>query len=114
MCFKCAYTAKIMLIVSDCFIQWKMQVLSLCRQLPRLLEMARLSALMMEISTPTSMRPLIAGHPADTREYLRSVLMASMAVYVILDGMKQLPRPYAVIDLVPAMVCYLSTYICIL
>ena len=88
-----------------------MQVLSLCRQLLRLLEVAPLSVLMTEISTPTSVRPLMVGHSADTREYLRSVLMASMAVYVILDGMKQLPRPYAVIDLVPAMVCCLLMYI---
>ena len=104
------YSAKGIQAISDCFIQWAMQVLPLCRQLPHLLVTEPLNVLTMEISTPTSVRPLMAGHSGDMRECLRSVLTASMAVCVILDGMKQLPRPYAVIDLVPALVCYLSTY----
>ena len=70
-----------------------------------LLEMAPFNVLTKETSSTTSTRPLL-GHLGDSRECLRSALEASMAVCVILDGMKQLPRPYAVISLVPAMVRY--------
>lgn len=83
-----------------------MPILLFCRQLPYLLEMAPFNVLTKEMSSTTLTRPLV-GHLGDTRECLKSALEASMVACVTSDGMKQLPRPYAVITSVPAMVCYL-------
>ena len=81
-----------------------MSILPCCHQLLRLLEMAPLIVIMKDKSTLTSLSSEL-GHSADMREYLRSALEVSWAVFVTLDGMKQPPRLFAVIDLVPTMVC---------
>ena len=71
---------------------------------PHLLGTAPLIVVTTDKSSVTSLSSQL-GHSADMREYLRSALEVSWAVFVTLDGMKQPPRLFAVIDLVPTMVC---------
>ena len=84
--------------------QCAMSILPCCRQLLRLLEMAPLIVIMKDKSTLISLSSEL-GYSADMRECLRSALEVSWAVCAILDGMKQPPGPFAVVNLVPTMVC---------